>query len=318
MPPSHFQNIQIYIYTQTYIHMYIGYRNWSSRCVVLDQPFFVFVPCNSEVDPTFCLQIFFIESPAYSDLLSTTTIHCRLPIFTLTPYTLSTSPLCPFLFTSSTISQHQPSLLTMEPRICELCDAEAAVFCPSDAAYLCWTCDAQVHQANFLVARHFRHPLILTQLGEHDDGLDSLSSSNSSSKEYSFAGKKRSCSSSSVGELKTQDAKPRPPVDYFKTEDIFLNWIGKLGVGSEGAVGIGCRAFNVCLDRWKAWPLRLCLAASLCLGLRAKSVMTWKVLKRLEQLSSVPAKLILAAESKLDLRRDRRRRVELEEGWAEC
>ncbi|XP_075515375.1 B-box zinc finger protein 32-like [Primulina tabacum] len=204
----------------------------------------------------------------------------------------------------------------MEPRICELCDAEAVVFCPSDAAYLCWTCDAQVHQANFLVACHFRHPLILTQPGDHDDGLDSLSSS----KEYSLASRKKSCSSSSFGELKTQHANPRPLVGYFKTEDIFLNWIGELGVGGEGAVGIGCMAFNVCLDRWKGWSRRLCLAASLCLGLRAKSVMTWQVLKRLEQLSSVPAKLILAAESKLELRGTRRRlrRVELEEGWAEC
>ncbi|XP_075493241.1 B-box zinc finger protein 32 [Primulina tabacum] len=207
----------------------------------------------------------------------------------------------------------------MEPRICELCDAEAVVFCPSDAAYLCWTCDAQVHQANFLVARHFRHPLIRTQPGDHDDGLDSLSSSNSSSKECSFACRKKSCSSSSVGELKIQHANPRPPVCYFKTEGIFLNWIRKLGVGGEEDVGIACRAFNVCLDRWKGWPLRLCLAASLCLGLRAKSVITWQVLKRLEQLSGVPANLILAAESKLELRGGRRRRrVELEEGWAEC
>ncbi|XP_073148402.1 B-box zinc finger protein 32 [Henckelia pumila] len=187
------------------------------------------------------------------------------------------------------------------PIICELCDAEAAVFCPSDAANLCCPCDAKVHQANFLVARHFRHPLI----GTRDD--DSLSSS----KEYSVvAGRKKARSSSSV-------AKSRPPVGrYFKAEDIFLNWIGKLGVGDHGeAVGIGCRALDVCLDRWKIWPLRLCLAASLCLGLRAKSVITWQLLKRLQQLSSVPAKLILAAESKL---KGGRRRVELEEGWAEC
>ncbi|KZV52897.1 B-box zinc finger protein 32-like [Dorcoceras hygrometricum] len=197
----------------------------------------------------------------------------------------------------------------MEPRICELCDAVATVFCPSDAAYLCWACDAKVHQANFLVARHFRHPLVNSQ-SENDD-LDSLSSSNSSSKEYSFTGPKKSCSSS------------RPPVDYFKTEDIFLNWVGKLGGGGDrGAVGIGCRAFDVCSDRWKAWPLRLSLAASLCLGLRAKSAMTCQALKRLEQLSGVPAKLILAAESKLKgaalIGGRRRHPVELEEGWAEC
>ncbi|URE23675.1 B-box zinc finger family protein [Musa troglodytarum] len=39
---------------------------------------------------------------------------------------------------------------------CELCDGEAAVFCGPDAAFLCWACDASVHSANFLVARHVR------------------------------------------------------------------------------------------------------------------------------------------------------------------
>ncbi|KAL1567646.1 zinc finger protein CONSTANS-LIKE 3-like isoform X1 [Salvia divinorum] len=41
-------------------------------------------------------------------------------------------------------------------RRCELCKAKARMYCPSDRARLCWNCDAAVHSANFLVARHSR------------------------------------------------------------------------------------------------------------------------------------------------------------------
>ncbi|KAK7263579.1 hypothetical protein RJT34_31171 [Clitoria ternatea] len=39
---------------------------------------------------------------------------------------------------------------------CELCKVPARIFCESDQASLCWDCDAKVHRANFLVARHSR------------------------------------------------------------------------------------------------------------------------------------------------------------------
>lgn len=39
---------------------------------------------------------------------------------------------------------------------CELCKSPAKVYCDSDQARLCWTCDSKVHSANFLVARHSR------------------------------------------------------------------------------------------------------------------------------------------------------------------
>ncbi|XP_058113612.1 B-box zinc finger protein 32-like [Magnolia sinica] len=41
-------------------------------------------------------------------------------------------------------------------RVCELCRREANLYCESDSAFLCWDCDATVHGANFLVARHVR------------------------------------------------------------------------------------------------------------------------------------------------------------------
>jgi hypothetical protein len=39
---------------------------------------------------------------------------------------------------------------------CALCNAEPHVHCESDEAFLCYACDARVHRANFLVARHTR------------------------------------------------------------------------------------------------------------------------------------------------------------------
>ncbi|XP_057796586.1 zinc finger protein CONSTANS-LIKE 2-like [Salvia miltiorrhiza] len=44
-------------------------------------------------------------------------------------------------------------------RRCELCKAKARMYCASDRASLCWDCDAAVHSANFLVARHSRNLL---------------------------------------------------------------------------------------------------------------------------------------------------------------
>ncbi|XP_078167778.1 B-box type zinc finger family protein isoform X2 [Carex rostrata] len=41
-------------------------------------------------------------------------------------------------------------------RKCALCEGEARMYCKSDDAMLCWDCDASVHGANFLVARHTR------------------------------------------------------------------------------------------------------------------------------------------------------------------
>ncbi|KAJ8628387.1 hypothetical protein MRB53_021694 [Persea americana] len=42
---------------------------------------------------------------------------------------------------------------------CELCESPARMYCESDQAILCWGCDAKVHSANFLVARHSRNLL---------------------------------------------------------------------------------------------------------------------------------------------------------------
>ncbi|MQL83520.1 hypothetical protein Taro_016024 [Colocasia esculenta] len=53
-------------------------------------------------------------------------------------------------------------------RACELCSGEAALHCASDSAFLCWACDAHVHGANFIVARHARR-LLCRECGSLDD-----------------------------------------------------------------------------------------------------------------------------------------------------
>ncbi|KAL3646394.1 hypothetical protein CASFOL_011574 [Castilleja foliolosa] len=44
-------------------------------------------------------------------------------------------------------------------RSCELCERTARIHCEPDHTSLCWDCDAEVHSANFLVARHSRNLL---------------------------------------------------------------------------------------------------------------------------------------------------------------
>ncbi|KAL5130664.1 B-box domain protein 30 [Glycine soja] len=60
--------------------------------------------------------------------------------------------------------KHQTSFETIvsEMKKCELCKVPARIFCESDQASLCWDCDAKVHSANFLVARHVRTLLCRT------------------------------------------------------------------------------------------------------------------------------------------------------------
>lgn len=239
-------------------------------------------------------------------------------------------------------------------RHCELCKSEAAVFCSADDAFLCWTCDSQVHEANFLVARHVRQfvcsicnnltgPLFpgvgfkpfrptcssCPSISAADD-LDSLSDSSvciSSTKEccggsQGFDSSSSSDSSSAAAAYakrrRRRESKSR--VDIFKAEGIFVNWCAKLGVHADEPVRLACRPLKTVLNRWTVLPFRIFLAASMWHGLRL-SGQTAQVLKRLEEISGVPAKIIVAAEFRLDRggrKMQQRRRLELEEGWAEC
>ncbi|KAL8458858.1 hypothetical protein ACS0TY_036384 [Phlomoides rotata] len=229
-------------------------------------------------------------------------------------------------------------------RLCELCPSAAAVFCPSDAAFLCWSCDAKIHEVNFLVARHIRQSICSTcneftgqglsgvgfrpsaatcstcpPISAAVDDNDALSSDSSVciSSTTTLAKENSDADSSST----ISSGKRRRPVDYFKAEGIFVNWCGKLGMEVDLAVQTACK---VCVGGRTVLPFRVCLAASMWLGLKLsleKSELTCKVLKRLEAISGVPARLILAAAWKLERALSKehhhRRTLDLEEGSAE-
>ncbi|GFZ08184.1 hypothetical protein Acr_19g0011210 [Actinidia rufa] len=266
----------------------------------------------------------------------------------------------------------------MKGRGCELCDGEASLYCPSDSAFLCWNCDAKVHQANFLVARHVRRTvcslcksltgnrisgagspllhLICQSCSPADDLDHGLSSSSSSTcisnaescskppKKIDFDRLKteKAVSSSSIStgnsnfpvmfttEAETQGSRriPTSPLRS-KAEDILVNWCRKLGFGGHCAVavpvaskGLGVLGWMEC--EWRVLPLRVRLAGWLWLCLRGRgcgdrSASTLQVLKRLEEISGVPAKLILAAASKLSRVFHKRRSPSHppQEAWAE-
>ncbi|KAL4182322.1 hypothetical protein AMTRI_Chr12g275380 [Amborella trichopoda] len=58
-----------------------------------------------------------------------------------------------------------------ERRGCELCNGEAEVYCVPDSAFLCFQCDARVHEANFLVARHLRRLVCYRCRGLDENGV---------------------------------------------------------------------------------------------------------------------------------------------------
>uniref|UniRef100_A0A7C9A321 B box-type domain-containing protein n=1 Tax=Opuntia streptacantha TaxID=393608 RepID=A0A7C9A321_OPUST len=231
-------------------------------------------------------------------------------------------------------------------RGCELCSAEATVYCASDSAYLCCSCDAKVHNANFLVARHFRSFICSKcrnladfrfsgsgispaarnlckscspeEFHEEDDSLSSSSSSCVSStteeEAVSSAARKRREKKRSVGVA----------VDL-KVEGVLVNWCRRMSVDERKSWKVVTTAVELlggCLNRMTVLPFRVSLAASFWVAMRVCCCLggdTCRDLRRLEQISGVPAKLILATESRIARAVKRRQsRADHEEGWAEC
>ncbi|KAK7389464.1 hypothetical protein VNO78_24534 [Psophocarpus tetragonolobus] len=199
----------------------------------------------------------------------------------------------------------------MKGKACELCDQQACLYCPSDSAFLCSNCDAAVHAANFLVARHLRH-LLCSKChrfnGIHISGATSPSICTSTSESESCAEKskarRRSCSSSV-----TDDAR-----------GLFGKWSREMGLGlglGENGNRVVSRALSLCLGRWTLLPFRVAAATSFWLGLRFcgdRGLATCQNLTRLEAISGVPAKLILAAHARVFTHR---RQLHLQEGRGE-
>ncbi|CAA3023679.1 B-box zinc finger protein 32-like [Olea europaea var. sylvestris] len=256
-------------------------------------------------------------------------------------------------------------------RGCELCSAEAAIYCASDSAFLCRSCDSNVHEANFLVARHLRQTVcsqckgftgnFISGVGLKtlsimcssccspstgiDLNSDSLLSSSTSicvssttTRKEAYSDRRETYGFDSTTsftdnscefmpgkcmknqrELNSIRSESLSKVDW-KTEGVLVKWSRKLGLRSNDAVRMACDALRACLDQWTTLPFRVCLAASMWLGLGLCGDRL--ALKRLAEMSGVPAKLILVAQSKLHrllkARRQHRRDHQLEEGWAEC
>ncbi|CAL9088762.1 unnamed protein product [Musa acuminata var. zebrina] len=233
-----------------------------------------------------------------------------------------------------------------QPPACELCDGEAAVFCGPDAAFLCWACDASVHGANFLVARHVRRvscnacrsldtarhvsgaaPQRVSPLCASCDPDPSPShSAISSSSSYCL-----STSDSRAAHRAAKPAAPRRATAKWQGRDadkraagVLLCWSRRMGLRSgRTCMEVAARVVCACEEATAALPLRVALAAALWFATKLCKDETSPAekgadatLRRLEACSGVPARLILAAESRIARFAERIRVAE--EGWAEC
>ncbi|KAI4329446.1 hypothetical protein L6164_021710 [Bauhinia variegata] len=107
-----------------------------------------------------------------------------------------------------------------------------------------------------------------------------------------------------------------------KAEEVFMNWSRKIGVNGNCVASLALHALRFRREKLTVLPLRVALATSFWIGLRFcgdRSAATFQNLRRVEEISGVPGKLIVATEAKLvHALRQRRARRELKEGWAEC
>ncbi|KAF8389421.1 hypothetical protein HHK36_026116 [Tetracentron sinense] len=254
----------------------------------------------------------------------------------------------------------------MKARVCELCNGEVFLYCTSDSAFLCWKCDARVHEANFLVARHVRRTVCsrckgfdgntVSGVGIHylqsicrsclpDPNNDDLDSSSSTCAEsFTTAPEKKIKSdhrktrkiacSSSVTEVSGDDdanfpakfsgedpSKKKKRGKNLKAEMVFSKWCRKLGV--KKSCGVAVAALRVCRRELTDLPFQVSQASAFWFTLKVcegRSMSTCQNLKRLEEISGVPAKQILSGEAMLSrflkIRKPKPQR-DLEEGWAE-
>ncbi|KAK4269578.1 hypothetical protein QN277_022717 [Acacia crassicarpa] len=101
-------------------------------------------------------------------------------------------------------------------------------------------------------------------------------------------------------------------------EEIFVNWSRKLEVNSNSVVSLALPALGKLME---VVPFRVAVATAFWFSLRYNGdgqLRTAQILRKLEEMSKVPGKVIVAAEEKLTrVLRPKRARREFEEGWAE-
>lgn len=111
-----------------------------------------------------------------------------------------------------------------------------------------------------------------------------------------------------------------------KVEGVLVNWCRRMAVDERRSRQVVSTVVELlgggCLGKMTVLPFRVCLATSFWVAMRVcrlGSDDTCRDLRRLEQISGVPGKLILATESRLArVLKRRRSRDNHEEGWAEC
>ncbi|CAI0408354.1 unnamed protein product [Linum tenue] len=176
-------------------------------------------------------------------------------------------------------------------KICELCAGAPDVYCNSDDAFLCFNCDARVHQANFLVSRHLRLLLCrtcrcLTQnsvFGPRSLPHSAACASCSSSEVESVSSEQEMdsiscCSSSNPSESGSSTAKfpircgetPRSGACEGKIGAVFANWCRKVGVEADLVEPRAVQAMGLLSAGriGRVLPLRLSLAAAFWFGAR--------------------------------------------------
>ncbi|XP_074295671.1 B-box zinc finger protein 32-like [Silene latifolia] len=230
---------------------------------------------------------------------------------------------------------------------CELCNNDADVFCSPDNAYLCLSCDDQVHRANFLVARHirarycthcrrfagnivsgFKTPVTCQSCSRHvhhvDDDGDCLSSSSSCVSSTTTCDDTAS-STTARKVARAVDVVARETVVDGRVEGILVNWSRRMGVEERKVVKVAAEVVTAWrMDKMTVVPLRVVLAAALWVGIRVRVRVSGgncgggELLRRLEQISGVPVKLILIMGSRLArVVKCRGSRVDDQEGSAE-
>ncbi|KAF0906142.1 hypothetical protein E2562_009132 [Oryza meyeriana var. granulata] len=205
---------------------------------------------------------------------------------------------------------------------CELCGGVAAVHCAADSAFLCLSCDAKVHGANFLASRHRRRRLGRQGMEKEEDDAQSTASS-------SCVSTADSASSTTVAaEAEAVRRRGRRMRRAPRAEAVLEGWAKRMALPYGAArrraaaaatalrtVGRGVAASRV--------PIRVAMAAALWLEVASSSFSSGRrrlgfgeaaLLRQLEACAHVPARLLLTVASWMA----RVSRPAAEEGWAEC
>lgn len=221
---------------------------------------------------------------------------------------------------------------------CELCGGGASLYCDSDDAFLCWSCDTSVHGANFLVARHVRR-VACAECRAVDPGACVVSGAvvrplRSLCRQCHGAElSSSSCLSAAESTTASRTEKQRGPSKRWgrrrqfgeaRAERVLSVWSGRMGLRSaRGCAAAAARLLSSRSVVVGAKPGRVALAAALWFAVKlfarndkdgdgvgnengnddpASSGDSRSgigaVLRRLEACSGVPARLIAVAESR--------------------